>query len=353
MAPPDVSCRLQDFLPSVTSSTNLLAKKAISDVSSYEPTPQQGRTERSAAVAGDATRDPSSDLADECVPSTLSPPPGANLNEQQLSTSSMVTTWYVARQRHKRNPASSPCPEPLLLLVHGGPGTGKSHLAKTLASVLPHGNVSFSATTGVAAATLPDGRTLHNLLSLPLVDRKFTDLTPKARDTVQKNLGLADDGELSTSILVVDEVSMMTAAQLAFIDHRLREVGDRTLPLGGMAVILMGDFHQLPPVGTEPIYRSALHPVAKRGAKQQAGAQLFKSFRLIELTQQMRAASCITQKDLVDNFRTRTNPIHQDNLAKLKVLTQRDIEDDPTWLDAVIVTPGNDVRHAINRDQAV
>ena len=353
MAPPDVSCRLQDFLPSVTSSTNLLAKKAISDVSSYEPTPQQGRAERSAAVAGDAIRDPSSDLADECVPSTLSPPPGANLNEQQLSTFSMVTTWYVARQRHKRDPASSPCPEPLLLLVHGGPGTGKSHLAKTLASVLPHGSVSFSATTGVAAAALPDGRTLHNLLSLPLVDRKFTDLTPKARDTVQKNLGLADDGELSTSILVVDEVSMMTATQLAFIDHRLREVGHRTLPLGGMAVILMGDFYQLPPVGTEPIYRSALHPVAKRGAKQQAGAQLFKSFRLIELTQQMRAASCITQKDLVDNFRTRTNPIHQDDLAKLKVLTQRDIEDDPTWLDAVIVTPGNDVRHAINRDQAV
>ena len=358
-APPHRSDgKVEHLVAMLTSSADLSAKKMIAEISKYDPAQTQTQREPSAIVVSHGIRDPSGDLANmTSAPETLSPPPDANLNAKQRETFDMVTRWYVARQCYRLNPSGSPCPDPLLLLVHGGPGTGKSHIAKSLASVLPRGSVSFTATTGVAAAALPDGRTLHNLLSLPLVDGKFADLTPKTRDAIEKNLGLDDDGELSTCLLVVDEVSMMTATQLAFIDHRLREVGKRKQPFAGLAVLLMGDFYQLPPVGTEALYRSALahhRPKATaRAAARQAGAELFKLFRLIELTEQMRAAACPTQKHLVDNLRERTKPIQKEDLAKLKILTNADIEEDSTWLNATIVTPGNNVRHAINQDKVV
>ena len=59
------------------------------------------------------------------------------------------------------------------------------------------------------------------------------------------------------SFLIVDEMSMIGHKMLSSLDNRLRAgTGKADIPFGGMSVILMGDFGQLPPVGNRPMYVS-------------------------------------------------------------------------------------------------
>ncbi|XP_028418786.1 uncharacterized protein LOC114544315 isoform X2 [Dendronephthya gigantea] len=55
--------------------------------------------------------------------------------------------------------------------------------------------------------------------------------------------------------LIIDEMSMIGHQMLSWLDNRLRAgTGKEDIPFGGMSIILMGDFGQLPPVGDKPMY---------------------------------------------------------------------------------------------------
>ena len=55
--------------------------------------------------------------------------------------------------------------------------------------------------------------------------------------------------------LITDEMSMLGQRTLAWVDKRLRQAtGKLHEPLGGILVIILGDFAQLPPVGDRPVY---------------------------------------------------------------------------------------------------
>ena len=144
--------------------------------------------------------------------------------------------------------------EPLLLHVDGGGGTGKSYLIKVLSSHLqqsvPPGTSSpiwRAAPTGVASNQI-SGTTLHSLLRLP-IDTAWADLSPTHLGNIQKTLR-------GVQYLVIDEKSMLGLRTLGWIDHRLRQVFPRRNAefFGGMSLILVGDFFQLPPVMQKPLY---------------------------------------------------------------------------------------------------
>jgi hypothetical protein len=60
-------------------------------------------------------------------------------------------------------------------------------------------------------------------------------------------------------LVIIDEVSNISAHMMGMIDSRLREIMDRpTIPFGGLSVIFFGDLSQLPPVKNKSIARSAL-----------------------------------------------------------------------------------------------
>ena len=57
--------------------------------------------------------------------------------------------------------------------------------------------------------------------------------------------------------LITDEMSLLGQRTLAWVDKRLRQAtGKLNDPLGGISVMLLGDFAQLLPVGDKPIYAS-------------------------------------------------------------------------------------------------
>jgi ATP-dependent DNA helicase PIF1 len=138
------------------------------------------------------------------------------------------------------------------ILITGRAGTGKSTLLNYFRENTGK-RVVVLAPTGVAAVNVA-GQTIHsffhfkpNVTPAAIKKKKSTE---KEKTTLYKKL---------TSI-IIDEVSMVRADLLDCVDKFLRLNGpDQKRPFGGVQMIFIGDFYQLPPVVTSAereIFRS-------------------------------------------------------------------------------------------------
>ncbi|XP_044720057.1 PIF1-like helicase domain-containing protein [Hirsutella rhossiliensis] len=101
--------------------------------------------------------------------------------------------------------------------------------------------------TGVAGNQI-SGTTLHSLLHLP-INKDFKPLLAIDKAQLQKKLK-------DVKYLIIDEKSMLGLRQLSWIDDRLREAFPNRNEefFGGLNILLVGDFFQLPPVLQKPLY---------------------------------------------------------------------------------------------------
>ena len=143
-------------------------------------------------------------------------------------------------------------------LYIGGPGgTGKSRVIDAIrylfASNSKSDTLTICAYTGSAACNA-NGVTFSSFLA---------ETRPTAKQTKKKDKGnqclTVEMSRLSTlqnkvghtRYLVIDEVSMIAAHELAKLDARLRQGKsvNKNLPFGGVNLVFLGDFVQYPPVG--------------------------------------------------------------------------------------------------------
>ena len=140
-------------------------------------------------------------------------------NEQRYALNSVVV--------EKRN-----------IFVTGGAGVGKSYILGLMYDEVQRGErkVAKVAPTGVAASLI-EGQTIHSFFSVPVGTgngRKPSKFTDRVKEL---------------EVLFIDEISMMDADLLERVDEILRMAkGKSRLPMGGVQVIAVGDFLQLPPV---------------------------------------------------------------------------------------------------------
>ena len=85
-------------------------------------------------------------------------------------------------------------------------------------------------------------------------------------------------------LLVIDEKSMIGTDLFVNIDARLKEARPHqaNVPFGGMSIILLGDFQQLPPVVDSPLYNEPTKGKNNERSKRQAAG--FNLYRLFNVT---------------------------------------------------------------------
>jgi len=128
--------------------------------------------------------------------------------------------------------------------ITGSAGTGKTYLLNLFISYLKERQVypTVVAPTGIAASHLK-GQTIHSYFSLGIrdsIDEGYVEFMLGKKYLVSRFSKL--------KILIIDEVSMISPEIFGSIDMILRAFKNRSLPFGGVQVILSGDFFQLPPV---------------------------------------------------------------------------------------------------------
>ena len=132
--------------------------------------------------------------------------------------------------------------------ITGPGGTGKSFLLQRIERdyrAKTGRKVAITAMTGCAALLLgPYAKTLHSWAGVGLGRGTVEELVSTIRLHKKKKSMWT-----STSCLVLDEVSMLTPELLEKLDQIGRQVrGHLSSPFGGMQVVFVGDFFQLPPV---------------------------------------------------------------------------------------------------------
>ncbi len=130
------------------------------------------------------------------------------------------------------------------VFLTGEPGSGKSHTVNAYVAWLrSHGiEPAITASTGIAATHI-HGLTIHAWSGIGI--REYlspADLDMIAgKEHVAKRVG-------KTAVLIIDEISMLSGETLGMVEMVCREVKRNDLPFGGMQVVLVGDFFQLPPI---------------------------------------------------------------------------------------------------------
>lgn len=128
------------------------------------------------------------------------------------------------------------------VFITGGAGTGKSHVLRQHVQNLSSQSFPILASTG-AAAVLVGGRTFHSFFGLgimeggplPTLDRAKRDKRLLKR--LKKTVGV-----------IIDEISMISGDALGVAERICRFARDSEAPWGGLQVVAVGDFAQLPPV---------------------------------------------------------------------------------------------------------
>jgi len=270
---------------------------------------------------------------------------------------------------HVKNKLNGTESENMMLIVHGGPGVGKSTMAKALVKRLrSYGKEVLScAPTGIAASLLVDGRTLHSLFKLRVPKNQDTSQsynTSMPPLSVPQLLAVRATFE-NVVVILIDESSMIDPAILFHINCRLKQIKNcSSKPFGGLAVVLLGDFFQLKPVRGTAFFDAAMNeiPISKKTTPYAYGRELLQLFKMISFTEQFRSkdavhTASINQMRRVDT----TQPITKSILNSLKVLSPSDLEDitddqgvtrPSPFRTAPIIVCSNRERHEINLSQS-
>ena len=130
------------------------------------------------------------------------------------------------------------------VFLTGSPGSGKTYTVRAYIDWLREHSIepSITASTGVAATHI-HGQTLHAWSGIGITEN----FTPYEIDRIAGKEPVAKRIQ-RTSVLIIDEVSMLSGTILDAVDLVCKQVRGNEMPFGGIQIVLVGDFYQLPPV---------------------------------------------------------------------------------------------------------
>lgn len=135
------------------------------------------------------------------------------------------------------------------IFITGPGGTGKSALIKRIKSnaVKRELNVQVCALTGCAAVLIGcKAKTIHSWSGIGLGNGSIGLNVKKVTLNKRKKHGWN-----KVDVLIIDEVSMMSQKIFEMLDAVGKNARQNSRPFGGIQIIFLGDFYQLPPVGNK------------------------------------------------------------------------------------------------------
>lgn len=126
------------------------------------------------------------------------------------------------------------------VFITGHAGTGKSYILSKLKEKIP--KLVITSTTGIAAVNVK-GQTIHSWAGIGICNR----LIEQTVEKILKKSSVKNQIQ-KCKILAIDEISMLDIKTFEYVDSVLRQVRSCDEPFGGIQVLFIGDFFQLPPV---------------------------------------------------------------------------------------------------------
>jgi len=130
------------------------------------------------------------------------------------------------------------------VFLTGDPGAGKTYVINQYIAWLEAAGmqVAVTASTGIAATHI-SGMTIHSWSGVGIKDY----LSPQDLDFICSKEKVVKRVK-ATQVLVIDEISMLDGKILNSVNKILRTIRASEEPFGGIQVVCIGDFFQLPPV---------------------------------------------------------------------------------------------------------
>lgn len=128
------------------------------------------------------------------------------------------------------------------IFLTGGAGSGKSYVVREFMKDVDPKQMPILASTG-AAAVLLGGRTFHSFFGLGIMEGG-----PEATFNRIMNDAKTLKRIRQVEGVIIDEVSMIPGDALMVAERISQMAKESTLPWGGLRIIAVGDFGQLPPV---------------------------------------------------------------------------------------------------------
>jgi hypothetical protein len=320
------------------------AWKSMSDLSAATLTALKA----SASISADA--DPALNLADPGRVNVVDPvvawPSTDDLTLCQRSAVEKIKPFIQSRSAPNHS-----------FLVIGGAGTGKSYFISHLHScclaagvVIGQFGLRSGAYAAAAGMVLPNGQTLHSLVGLSKPKTGSHNETADYSNVFPKNpsaevlLSLRAAWK-NVGLLIIDEISMVSRPLLGCVSHRLSLILNNDADFGGLLVVLLGDFLQLPPIPQPSMAAASVQPKYEKPA----GTPIFAKIFLLPFAQQKRCGDADWNR-VIDTCRASGN-LHA-LVPALKVLSVEEAARDPEWTFATIATTGNDVRAVLNSSQS-
>ncbi|PIU15394.1 AAA family ATPase [bacterium (Candidatus Gribaldobacteria) CG08_land_8_20_14_0_20_39_15] len=130
------------------------------------------------------------------------------------------------------------------VFLTGEPGSGKTYIVNQYADYLRASNIqtAITASTGIAATHL-NGLTIHSWSGIGIKEKL-------SRNDLEKitNSRYITNRVAKANVLIIDEISMLEAGTFALVDLVCQKIRGSGKPFGGLQIVAVGDFFQLPPI---------------------------------------------------------------------------------------------------------